>query len=430
MKFTSEFNWYVSYIDTDMLWLEESLNWDDVFELSTTEYNFLSMFMVATFLNTHHFLDWCVKFSFLDVLLLSDTSMLLAVKSFFITSIYDDTTTFIALMLQLPHLFYSDFQDLISTVVYYSPDLIFSLHHMVVEHWLSSAMLTAPALVFDSYHDVTSASNAEFTEYMVAFLPFVSYVFLLLTITRITTLFNVNDSYVTRAYLYLYSISNEVRFQLEASLQVFFFVFMYTSMMIATFDDSQEELLEFFNTMCYYFFLFTMVYYLYKYSFHYFSFLEAAKGDSKSTLTFSQFLFDALNIIAFVLRFLVLMIRLNIYDSVDDVLDSYYIFMADFDEEEYFSDAFFSVFSIMSFDIDVNDDRSFQFEDEVDFSADLFAVYFLIWGKFAYFWLFILEEIARVSLALYVTYLLIFEINAVNRSFVEDNYLTTKRRNY
>ena len=249
---------------------------------------------------------------------------------------------------------------------------------MVVEHWLSSAMLTAPALVFDSYQDVTSASNAEFTEYMVAFLPFISYVFLLLTITRITTLFNVNDSYVTRAYLYLYSISNEVRFQLEASLQVFFFVFMYTSMMIATFDDSQEELLEFFNTMCYYFFLFTMIYYLYKYSFHYFSFLEAAKGDSKSTLAFSQFLFDALNIIAFVLRFLVLMIRLNIYDSVDDVLDSYYIFMADFDEEEYFSDSFFSLFTVMSFDIDVNDDRSFQFEDEVDFSADLFAVYFLI----------------------------------------------------
>ena len=142
--------------------------------------------------------------------------MLLSIKLFFHTSIYDDTTTFIALMLQLPHLFYADFQDLISTVVYYSPDLIFSLHHMVVEHWLSSAMLTAPALVFDSYQDVTSASNAEFTEYMVAFLPFISYVFLLLTITRITTLFNVNDSYVTRAYLYLYSISNEVRFQLEA----------------------------------------------------------------------------------------------------------------------------------------------------------------------------------------------------------------------
>ena len=429
MKFTSEFNWYVSYIDTDMLWLEESLNWDDVFELSIVEYNILSMLIVATFLNTHLLLDWCVKLAFSDLVLLADTTTLLSLKSFFLTFTHDDTTTFISLMLQLPHLFYSDFQDLISTIIYYSPDLAFSLHYMIVEYWLSCVMLAAPALVFDSYQDVTSASNAEFTEYMIAFIPFLLYIVLLLTVTRVTTLLGINDSYATRAYFYLYSLSSEVRFQLEAALQVFFFVFLYTSMMVATFDDSQEELLEFFNTMCYYFFLFTMGYYLYKYSFHYFSFLEAAKGDSKATLTFSQFLFDALNIIAFVLRFLVLMIRLNIYDSVDDVLDSYYIFMADFDEEEYFSDTFFSMFSVISFDIDVNDDRSFQFEDELDFSGDLFTVYFLIWGKFSYFWLFILEEIARVSLALYVTYLLIFEINAVNRSFVEDSYLSSKRRN-
>jgi hypothetical protein len=66
----------------------------------------------------------------------------------------------------------------------------------------------------------------------------------------------------------------------------------------------------------------------------------------------------------------------------------------------------------------------------MDLSVDLFTIYFLIWGKFAYFWLFILEEIARVGLALYVTYLVIFEINAVNRSYSEDHYLATKRSNF
>ena len=81
----------------------------------------------------------------------------------------------------------------------------------------------------------------------------------------------------------------------------------------------------------------------------------------------------------------------------------------------------------MSFDTDVNDDRSFLFEDEMDVSSDLFTIYFILWGKFAYFWLFILEEIARVMLALYVTYLLVFEMNAVNRSYAEDNYLSSKR---
>ena len=173
-------------------------------------------------------------------------------------------------------------------------------------------------------------------------------------------------------------MSVEVRFQFEAALQSSFFIFLYTSMMLATFDDDQEELTEFFNSMLYYFFLSTLVYYLYKYSIHYFSYLEASKGDSKAVSPITQFLFDALNTIAFVLRFLVLMIRLNIYDAVDDVLDSYYIFMADFEEEEYFSDAFFSMFSVMTFDTDVNDDRSFLFEDEMDISVDLFTIYFLV----------------------------------------------------
>ena len=76
---------------------------------------------------------------------------------------------------------------------------------------------------------------------------------------------------------------------------------------------------------------------------------------------------------------------------------------------------------------DNNDDRSFLFEDEMDLSADLFSIYFILWGKFAYFWLFILEEIGRVMLALYITYILIFEMNAVNRSYSEDSYFSAKR---
>jgi hypothetical protein len=211
-----------------------------------------------------------------------------------------------------------------------------------------------------------------------SFIPYLTYVLLILTITRLAAVSNTTDSYATRAIFYLSSISVETRFQLEAGFQAFFFIFLYTSMMMTTFDDDQEEVLEFFNCMCYYFFLFTLLYYFYKYSIHYFSFLEAAKNDSKSTSPVAQATFDGLNIVGFTLRFLVLMIRLNIYDGIDDILDSYYIFLADFEEEEYFPDSFFSLFSTMSFDSDLNDDRSFLFEDEMDFSNDLFTIYFLV----------------------------------------------------
>jgi len=223
-------------------------------------------------------------------------------------------------------------------------------------------------------------------------------------------------------------MSRETRLQYEVALKIFFFVVFYVSMMIATFDDDQEELIELFNGLLFYFFLSLFVYFAYKYSIHYLPFLEPSVGEGR-TLGFAlkQFSRDISNNVAFVLRFLVLALRINIYDTVDDILDSYYIFVADFDDDEYYSDLLFSAYSVIFFDTDVTDDRSFLLEDEMDFSNDLFSLYFLVWGKFSLFIFFILEEIFRLALALYVVYLILFEIHAINRSYVEDTYFGTKR---
>jgi hypothetical protein len=56
----------------------------------------------------------------------------------------------------------------------------------------------------------------------------------------------------------------------------------------------------------------------------------------------------------------------------------------------------------------------------VDTSLDLFSLYFVIWGKITLFWFFNLELIARVIVALYITFLMIFEVLAMDRSYVED----------
>lgn len=285
---------------------------------------------------------------------------------------------FSVIFISLPFLFYSDFQDCISTVSYYNPELILGIRDFITLYWFSLTVNSNPASSFDVYQDVLVSSQSEFIEYLSAFCPFIFLVTALVSLTRIASIGSPSDAYLTRAYIYLYSITTELRLQFEASIQVFFFSFVYISMMTATFDDDQEELLEFFFSSCFYFFLLTLIYYFYKYSIHYFTFLESSKTGISSSNLVVQFLFDALNIIAFCLRFLVLIARLNIYDGVDDILDSYYIFVADFEEEEYFSDTFFSFFSVMSFDIDVNDDRSFLFEDEMDLSTDVFLLYFLV----------------------------------------------------
>ena len=430
MKYTTDYTWYASYVDTDMLWLEDSLNWDNAFELVASEYSLFESLTVAFFVTTHHFIDWFVKLSVLDVTSIWGTSSSQELTELFLNWVRDFSTAFSNSAFATPFLFYTDYQDWVTISMYYSPELVLPIQEFITSIFDRPVLSSLPSAVFDVYQDSTGLSNAEFIDYLSSFLPFLTYVLILLGIARLSTIAQTTNAYANRALFYINSMSLETRFQLEAALQTFFFVFMYASMMIATFDDDQEELLEFFNCMVYYFFLLTLVYYFYKYSTHYFSFLEAAKNTSKSTSPFAQSLFDGLNIIGFTLRFLVLMIRLNIYDGIDDALDSYYIFMADFEEEEYFSDSFFSLFSTMSFDTDVNDDRSFLFEDEMDFTTDLFTVYFIVWGKFAYFWLFILEEIARVALALYVTYLLVFEINAINRSYSEDFYLAAKRSTF
>ena len=61
-------------------------------------------------------------------------------------------------------------------------------------------------------------------------------------------------------------------------------------------------------------------------------------------------------------------------------------------------------------------------EDEHDFFNDWFYLYFVIWGKLFYFTFFMLEEAARLSLAFYVCYLIIFEVHSANCSYKEDTF--------
>ena len=57
MKFTNEYNWLESYLDNDSLWLEDTLNWDDVFDLAMSDYNVFSFLTGTFFINSHFFCD-------------------------------------------------------------------------------------------------------------------------------------------------------------------------------------------------------------------------------------------------------------------------------------------------------------------------------------------------------------------------------------
>jgi len=114
-----------------------------------------------------------------------------------------------------------------------------------------------------------------------------------------------------------------------------------------------------------------------KMSVHYLSYLEGTITEGRTLLYItSQFRRDVISHGALIVRTMSLLIRVNIYDFNDDSTDSYYIYIGDFDDDEYFSELTFSAFTTMFFDTDNHDDRSFFLEDEMDFSFDLFVLYF------------------------------------------------------
>jgi hypothetical protein len=199
-------------------------------------------------------------------------------------------------------------------------------------------------------------------------------------------------------------------------------------MVLMAFDDDQEEVIEFVDTSFFNFLTIIILFMLYRYSVHYFSFLEASISEVKAVNYLGQAGKDTINSVSLFLRFYLLAIRVNIYDFLDDVLDSYYVVFIDFDDDEYFSELLLSIHGTLFFTNDNHDDRSFLLEDENGFMGDLFYLYFLIFGKIVFFLVFMLEESAKLFLGFFIAFLIIFEMHSVNCSYREDLYINVKKQ--
>jgi hypothetical protein len=198
-------------------------------------------------------------------------------------------------------------------------------------------------------------------------------------------------------------------------------------MVLMAFDDDQEEVIEFIDTFFFNFITIIIIFMLYRYSIHYFSFLEASLSDGNAVKYIVQAGKDTINSGALFVRFYLLALRINIYDLLDDVMDSYYCLLIDFDDDEYFSELLLSIHGTLFFSNDNHDDRSFLLEDENGFMGDLFYLYFLIFGKIVFFLVFMIEEAGKVFLGFFISFLIIFEMHSVNCSYKEDLYINTKK---
>lgn len=424
-----EYSWLESFLDNDSLWLEDALNWEEAFEVTLSDFILYNFFTTSSFFNNHFFLDSFVKLSFLDILLISETNKSFFSKELFDLFIWDISTNLYNQFFPIQFLFYTDYQDFISIVLYYSPELIFAVSDFVDSYWFKTALNVTPSSIFDIFQDSINSSLTELVEYFFLFFVFSWLIVLFISNFTLLRWTLSSDSYAIRIFYYFFSMSKDTRLQFESFLQTFFFFIFYWSMLIATFDDDKEELIELFDTGFFFFFLILITFLIYKYSLHYFAFLEASVSEGRSaSFVAKQFFRDFVNTFALFLRFFILLFRLNVYDTLDDFYDSYYIFIGDFDSDEYLNELFFSYYALNFYDFDTKDDAAFSLEDENEFFLDLFYIYFICWAKLFTFIFFILEEILRLSLGFYICYLIIFEVHSVNCSYSEDSFFSLQKQ--
>lgn len=425
-----ESSWLQTYKATDQAWLSDALNWEKTSTLVSSDWSLVSFIFQSSFINQHMTIDAISKTSHLDVILLNSNSSNNFSEYLFSSTMNDILLETNTLFFPLSSLLQSEYQDTYSTTLLIAPELSLVLKDYTSTYWLASTINSSPASVFDSY---TNNLNYFPGEGMISFLLFALFTWFL--IHFFTTTLSLKwvlpvSAHFTRWYYYFFSMSRETRVQFEALLQTLLFILLYWSMTIMAFDDDQEEVIEFIDTAFFYMFSFIIFYLCYKHSIHYFAFLAASKTETRSVkFVANQFFADFLDTFSLMLRFYILLFRMNVYDNLDDFFDSYYIFVGDFDDDEYLNELFLSIHGTILFTLDNNDDRSFLLEDENDFSNDLFYTYFVLWGKLYLFVFFIAELAARLGLAFYIFYLIIFEVHSVNCSYREDNFLNIKKSN-
>jgi len=317
---------------------------------------------------------------------------------------------------------WTDVNELSFILFYTQPELVlilsdwsFMLFNFEIYNWTLSAC-------YDMHLDYNFLSDEDYNEEL-----FITYlygvVFLYLWPNYILPeLKSSLKPFYTRFYHYYYSLSQELRIQFDTFLLVFVFFLSYWVYLLMTWDEINAEIMiEIVHTFFFSFFISVIVFLILKYSVHFFAFFEASDTNGRSVLVLvKQFFRDIMGLIGLLLRFLILIFRLNVYDNLDDILDSYYFFFLDFDDHNYRYEYCMIMLFPTFFEEDALSNFVWNLENDLGVNDNAFTLFFSIWGKVFLSFFFILEEFLRILLALYISLLITFEVHAVSSSYVEE----------
>ncbi len=429
------FEFFVNYLnqfDVSTLDKNELLLFNDLFFK-----NFLSVFFNSEFLKIFIYFNNTITNNEFFVLLTN----FLEIKEIFnlpITSDIEENTFFYIYLMDLfieLNVIYSFF---ISALFFINIAVSFNIENE------SSALMLIDLIYYNSlnyllkydvlnlklyfnYIEKYNFDNFLFFFYNIFFFLVILLISNILRISKLTTKF---DLFNYKFFFFMNTFSKTHRINLDILIVCFFLLIESLLFTIIQLNDNKVEFVELMHIQLIYFLCFICFFLLYKYSIHYFSFLEQSVIEGKVSLfILKQFIRDTSNTFALFLRFFVLLFRLNIYDGLDDFLDSYCIFFGEFNENSEISSI--SPLLLMSYSGYFSlyiDDTNIDLSD-LDFTTyyDIFNLFFILFIDISNYWLFMLEEIFRVFLAFYIIYLIIFEVHSVNLSYLEDSYFFMKK---
>ena len=307
-------------------------------------------------------------------------------------------------------------------IPFLAPELIYALQQTLYSFGLSRAVLTFSINSFDTLiaHIESNYLASPGFVFFLTILPnllLFSLVFFSILLTSVQKLL---PFALVRSFKQLYKTAVGMSSNFEFIFFLISSILLYLLMLLLISDDISEQVYELVSSYYLIIFTYLILALVLTYSIHIFAFLSLATYSKRSLLlVLRQFKNDIMDLLSLVMRFYVLLFRLNVYDLLEDLFDGYYIFLGDFGDE-YLLDT--NLIYLNSFDgfTQNNIEENFDFEDtNSNLWLDLFKLYYFFWGEFTFFYIFCLEEGARLLLATYIVFLIFFEIHATNMRFLE-----------
>lgn len=128
---------------------------------------------VSYFFNNFFFTDSFTRMSYLDLYLLVDSNELVKSQKLYYSFIFDLSFLFQIKLYHINFLFYQDYQDYLTTISFFSPELTIVLGDYIQEYFVNTSFGESEYAVYDLFSDNLNADLTEYTSYLILFVVYV-----------------------------------------------------------------------------------------------------------------------------------------------------------------------------------------------------------------------------------------------------------------